>query len=74
MLKRNKKKSLNYLSCIGIINPIRSGGNLLNRLLDSHPQLLTNHSENFFSVYLTRNDQLEKKTFKFKKKNTRQIK
>lgn len=56
------------MQCIGIINPIRSGGNLLNRLLDTHPQLLTNHSENFLSVYITRNDQLEKRISKFKKK------
>ena len=70
---KDKKKSPNYLRCIGIVSPIRSGGNLLNRLLDSHPQLVTNHSENFLSVYTTRNDQLEKKISKFKKKNSWQI-
>ena len=65
---KDKKKSPNYLKCIGIVSPIRSGGNLLNRLLDSHPQLVTNRSENFLSVYTTRNDKLEKKISKFKKK------
>jgi hypothetical protein len=40
-----------HLPAIGIINSMRSGGNMLNRLFDSHPQLLTNHSETFFGVF-----------------------
>ena len=55
------KLNIRSLPCLGIVSPFRSGGNLLNRLLDSHPQLLTNHSETFLSVF---SNPIEKSIYK----------
>ena len=55
------------LSAIAIINSMRSGGNLLNRLLDSHPQILTNHSETFFGVFSDTSEKSKYQIRKFKK-------
>ena len=56
----------NHLPAIGIVNSMRSGGNMLNRLLDSHPQLLTNHSETFFGVF---SDSSEKSKYQLRRFN-----
>ncbi len=53
-----------HLPAIGIINSMRSGGNMLNRLLDSHPQLLTNHSETFFGIF---SDSSEKSNYQLRR-------
>lgn len=40
-----------HLPILAICNSMRSGGNLINRLLDGHNNLVTNHSETFFGIF-----------------------
>ena len=62
-----------HLPAIGIINSMRSGGNMLNRLLDSHPQLLTNHSETFFGVFSDSSEKSKHQIRRFNRKYNKKL-
>jgi len=64
---------LNYII---IVSPHRSGGNLLIRLLDTHPKIFVNHTEQLFGIFINKeeNSKFEQKLFKNKSLKNKSIK